>query len=506
MEQSQRIESQSAEALHLRATIEMLKIQIARLKRAQFGRSSEQLGDRIAQLELLLEDLQATQGERVAPPPIEPIGKPAKVRPIRKPLPSHLPRETQVHAPACECPGCGAPMQPIGEDVAEMLEYVPARFKVIRHVRPKFTCVRCHRIVQRAAPSRPIDRGLPGPGLLAHVAVSKFADSLPLYRQSQIYAREGVDIDRSTLAGWLGATARLVRPLVYALESYVMAASKLHIDDTPLPVLQPGLGRTKTGRLWTYVRDDRPAGSKAPPAVWFKYAPDRKGERPREQLKDFHGVLQADAYAGLGALYDKDKVKNPATEAACWAHVRRHFYDLYVQNASPVAAEALVRIGDLYEIEREVRGQTPEQRKAARQARAGPLLESLQAWLMLKLTLVSKKDPLARAILYASTRWVALTRYRDDGAIEIDNNAAERSLRAVALGRKNYLFAGSDAGGDRAAAFYTLIGSAKLNGLDPQAYLRYVLERISEYPINRINELLPWNVDLAPLETLRHAA
>ena len=269
--------------------------------------------------------------------------------------------------------------------------------------------------------------------MLAHVAVSKFADSLPLYRQAQIYAREGVELERSTLADWLGGVAHLVGPLVDALGRYVLAATKLHADDTPVPVLAPGRGSTKTGRLWTYVRDDRPAGSTDAPAVWFQYSPDRKGERPLGHLKHFAGILQADGYAGFERLYARGDV----VEAACWAHVRRKFYDLYVANKSPIAAEALSRIGALYTIETEMRGRPPDQRKAARQARAGPLLDDLYDWLQATLGTVSKKSELAIAIRYAITRWTTLTRYRDDGGIEIDNNAAERSLRAVAIGRKN---------------------------------------------------------------------
>jgi transposase len=338
--------------------------------------------------------------------------------------------------------------------------------------------------------------------LLAHVAVSKFADSLPLYRQAQIYARAGVELERSTLAGWLGGVALLVQPLVDALGRYVLAAHKLHADDTPVPVLEPGRGETKTGRLWTYVRDDRPAGSAAAAAVWFQYSPDRKGERPVAHLQPFTGILQADGYAGFDRLYARGDI----IEAACWAHVRRKFYDIHVATDSPIAAEALTRIGALYAIEAEIRGRPPDQRKFIRQARAGPRLDDLQGWLQQTLATVSQKSALAIAIRYALARWVALTRYRDDGRIEIDNNAAERSLRAVALGRKNYLFAGSDIGGERAAAFYSLIGTAKLNGLDPERYLRAVIERIAEHPINRIDELLPWNLASAPAEELREAA
>lgn len=485
------------ELVYLRTWIERLKLELARLRRMQFGRSSEKLSARIEQLELIVEEFEVSCAQKATAAP-----RTSARKPVRKPLPAHLPRESVIHAPEATCAQCGTTMRCIGEDVAEMLEYVPARFKVIRQVRPKLSCACCQRIVQLPAPIRPIDRGIPGPGLLAHVAVSKFADSLPLYRQAQIYAREGVELERSTLTDWLGGVAHLVQPLVDALGRYVLAATKLHADDTPVPVLQPGRGSTKTGRLWTYVRDDRPAGRTDAPAVWFQYSPDRKGERPLGHLKHFAGILQADGYAGFERLYARGDV----IEAACWAHVRRKFYDIHVANHSPIAAEALRRIGALYTIEAEMRGRPPQERKAARRARAGPLLDDLHHWLQATLGTVSKKSELALAIRYAITRWAALTRYRDDGGIEIDNNAAERSLRAVAIGRKNYLFAGSDAGGERAAAFYSLIGTAKLNGLDPEAYLRAVLERIAEHPINRIDELLPWHLASAPAEELRQAA
>lgn len=469
------------------AEIEHLKLLLAKLRRMQFGRSSERLERHIEQMELRLEELQSVQAE--LPPAVKPRAV-EKSHPVRRPLPEHLPRERVVHEPACNCPDCGAAMRKIGEDISEVLDYVPARFRVIRHVRPKMACPACERIVQVDAPSRPIDRGLAGAGLLAHILTSKYADHLPLYRQAQIYAREGVELERSTMAEWVGGCFRLVDPLIEALGRYVLAAGKLHADDTPVPVLDPGRGKTKTGRLWTYVRDDRPGASADPPAVLFRYSPDRRGERPREHLKDFNGILQADAYSGFGHLYEGGRI----LEAACWAHARRAFYDIHQANQSPIAAEAIARIGALYAIESEIRGRPPEERCHIRQARAAPLLESLREWLRQTLARVSKKSDLAKAIGYVLTRWTALTRYVADGAIEIDNNAAERALRTVALGRKNYLFCGSDAGGERAAGIYSLIGTAKLNGLDPEAYLRYVLERIADHPINRIQELLPWAV------------
>jgi transposase len=482
-----------------RAELERLQLIIAKMRRMQFGRRSEQLDREVEQLQLRLEELQSSEAQ------ITVASKPRtqeKAKPARGPLPAHLPRDQVVHEPACNCPDCGVAMRKIGEDVSEVLDYVPARFRVIRHVRPKLACPACERIVQVDAPSRPIDRGLAGTGLLAHILVAKYADHLPLYRQSQIYAREGVELERSTMAEWVGQCFALLNPLVEALARYVLAAGKLHADDTPVPVLEPGRGKTKTGRLWTYVRDDRPAASADVPAVLFRYSPDRRGERPGEHLKGFSGILQADAYAGFGHLYEGGRIQ----EAACWAHARRGFYDIHQANQSPIAAEALTRIGALYAIEAEIRGRAPDERMAVRQARAGPLLESMRDWLRTTLTRVSKKSELAKAIGYVLTRWTALTRYRDNGRIEIDNNAAERSLRVVALGRKNYLFCGSDAGGERAAAIYSLIGTAKLNGLDPEAYLRYVIERIAEHPINLVEELLPWNVASALAVPLRQAA
>jgi len=486
------VREQYAQLLSHEAEIEHLKLLIAQLQRQQFGRKSERVERQIEQLEQRLEDLETSRAER---PPAE---KPETVaagaaprRPARKPLPAHLPRETQVYAPPHEaCPACGGVLRPFGEDVSEVLEYVPASFKVLRQVRPKLSCSGCERIVQAPAPSRPIERGLAGPGLLAHVLVAKYADHLPLYRQSEIYARSGVELERSTLADWVGGASRLLAPLVEALRHYVMAPGKVHADDTPVPVLAPGQGQTKTGRLWTYVRDDRPAGDTAAPAVWFAYSPDRKGEHPGRHLEGFRGVLQADAYAGFHHLYQDHQIQ----EACCWAHVRRKFYDLQQAHASPLATEAVQRIGQLYDIEREIRGRSPDERKQARQARARPVVDAMQTWFEVSLRKLSRKSDVALAIQYALNRWTALTRYLENGQIEIDNNAAERALRAVALGRKNYLFAGSDAGGERAALLYSLIGSAKLNGLDPEAYLREVLGRIADHPVNRISELLPWHL------------
>lgn len=479
--------------------IERLNLIIAKYRRAQFGRRSEQLAN-VDQLALQLEEqaIEAAVTPAVASPATT-SRQPSR----RKPLPPHLPRETETHLPEHQqCPDCGNALRQIGEDVAEVLEYIPARFKVIRHVRPKLACRCCDCIVQAAAPSRPIARGMAGANLLAHVLVSKYCDHLPLYRQSQIYAREGVELERSTLTDWVGQSSALLRPLVDALHRHVFAGNKVHGDDTPVPVLAPGKGRTKTGRLWTYVRDDRPAGSETPPAVWFGYSPDRKGEHPVAHLRGFSGTLQADGYAGFNALYHSGHIQ----EAACWAHVRRKFYEVHQAQASTLAAEALKRIGLLYGFERELWGKPPDVRCAGRRSRATPLLADFHIWLSVTLSHLSQKSGLAEAIRYALARWAALTRYCDDGTIEIDNNAAERALRTVALGRKNYLFAGADSGGERAAAIYSLIGTAKLNDLDPQAYLSHVLGRIADHSVNQIDQLLPWHVAKTLVPAWRQAA
>ena len=482
-----------ATVVHHEALIDKLKLQLARLRRMQFGRSSEKLAAEIEQLELLIEELETPTPAQVKAGWVSPPVSDAD--PIKAPrtLPEHLPREAVVHEVSCTCTTCGGALRRIGEDVSEMLEFVPEQWKVIRHVRPKYACGNCHTLAQAPAPIRPIARGMAGPGVLAHVLVAKYCDHLPLYRQSEIYARSGVEIERSTLADWVGGSAALLAPLVEILGSHVLGGAKLHADDTPVPVLSPGLGKTKTGRLWTYVRDDRPHAGEAPPAVLFHYSPDRKGEHPRHHLTSFAGTLQADGYAGFHHLYEGGRIR----EAACWAHVRRKFFDIHHANGSPIAREAIERIATLYAIEKTISGQPPDVRTAERQSRAGPLLDALKIWLHESLLKLSAKSELAGAIRYATSRWPALTRYRDDGTLEIDNNAAERALRAVALGRKNYLFCGSDVGGERAAAIYSLIGSAKLNSLDPEAYLRHVIERIAEHPASKLAELLPWNV--APL-------
>jgi len=492
----QQLRASLAEVAVLKLMVDKLKLQLARRLRWQYGASSERFED--------------GQGSLIEPAPLDEVARPRTARAaanageIDRSLPAHLPREqheihpeaTAAHhdaqGQACGCSACGGRLRRIGADVSEHLEYVPARFKVVRTVRPKLACTRCETIFQAAASSRPIPRGAAGPGLLAHVMVAKYCDHLPLYRQSRIYAREGVEIDRSTMAGWVEQVHALLDPLVTALGRHVLEASKVHADDTPVKVLAPGEGKTRTGRLWVYVRDDRPSGDGAPPAAWYRYSSDRKGEHPRGHLGGFSGVLQADAYGGWKGLYDSGRV----TEAACWAHARRPWWELYQEHRDEdgLAAQALRRIQALYAIEAEVRGRPPELRRQHRQARAGPLLEEFHGWLHGVLARVSTRSDLAKAARYSLVRWKALTRYIDDGRIEIDNLAAERALRGVALGRGNYLFMGSNDGGERAAALYSLIETAKLNGIDPEAYLREVLGRIAEHPINRIDELLPWKI------------
>lgn len=470
--------------------VEQLKLLIAKLQRMQFGRKSEKIDRQIEKLECRLEDLLAEEGVIDAQPPAA-VPVTQRMPSTRQPLPPELPREDRILEPADHaCPECGGRLKPLGEDVSEQLEIVNTAFKVIRHIRRKKACACCDCIVQVPAPSRPILRGVAGPGLLAHILVSKFADHQPLYRQSMIYARQGVEIDRSSMGRWVGDCSALMAPLVDALRRHVMAGSKLHADDTPVPVLAAGNGQTKTGRLWTYVRDDRNAGSKVAAAVWFAYTPDRKGIHPQTHLAGFHGILQADAYAGFNAIYETGRVQ----EAACWAHTRRKFHDLHVVHPTVFTTEVLRRIGELYGIEEQIRGKPPDLRRQIRQEQATPLLIDFESWLRTRLPTLSAKSDTTKAINYALNQWQALLLYCDHGIAEIDNNAAERALRSVALGRKNFLFMGADSGGERAAAMYALIGTAKLNGMDPEAYLRHVLTHIADHPINRINDLLPWNV------------
>jgi transposase len=494
---------------------EKLKAQLARLRREKFGASSERIERTIEQFELALEEIEAATAEGAAPttstneavvpdaPPV-PAGLAASNKKKRRQLPPGLPRRDIVHAPASVCKACGGTkLRQVGESVTEVLEYIPGRFEVVRHIRPACSCRKCEAMVQAPMPELPIPRGMAGASFLAHIATGKFCDHLPLYRQAEIYARSGIDIDRGQLAEWLGHLAWLLKPLGELIAEHVMAGRVIHADDTPVPVLAPGAGRTKTGRQWVYLRDERPHGGTAPPAVLYRYTPDRKGEHCRAQLASFTGWLHADGYAGFGKLYEIASASSSplplagpprVAEVACWAHARRYFFDEAKSSGSPIAREALERIGALFDIERPIAGAPAEHRRNVRQRLAKPRLDELATWLDGQLQRIPGRSDLAGAIRYARSRWPALTSYIDHGQLEISNNAAENAIRPVALGRKNWLFAGSDSGGERAALFYTLIRTATLNGVEPEAYLRDVIARIGSYPVNRLHELLPWNI------------
>jgi transposase len=483
--------------------IEHMRAQLAVLRRARFGRSSEKLDREIEQLELVLGELEegvAESNERATrAQPDAKLGERRKNtdrKPFgRKPLPDHLPRERVVHEPSLACSSCGGTvLRKIGEDVTEVLEYVPASFKVIEHVRPKLSCRTCATILQASLPSFPIERGRAGPALLAHVVVSKFADALPLYRQTAIYERAGVDLDRSTMADWVGSMAALVDPLYEAIGMHARRGDVHFADDTTVPVLAPGKGRTDTGRLWVVLRDEGSWCGSAPPAAFYRYSRDRKAEHAEALLGACRGFLHADGYAGFNGLFEvAPKSAEPRLiEVACWSHARRKIYDVHVDTGSPLAKEALERIAELFAIEADINGRSAAERAAVRQVEAVPRLGDLERFFRAALSEISAKSTLARAVRYALSRWNALTRYTCDGRLEMSNNAAERAIRPLVLGRKNYLFAGSDSGGVRAAKMYTIIESAKLNRLDPEAYLRDIFARIADHPINRIDELLPW--------------
>jgi transposase len=483
-----------AKTLH----IEKLKAQLAALRRARFGRSSEKLDREIEQLELLIGDLEEGEAENEARAAATTVARSPARTPRegnRKPLPGHLPREIVQHPGACVCPACGSQrLRKIDDDRREVLEYVPSHFKVVVHVRPKLSCRDCEAITQPPMPALPIERGRPGAGLVAHVIISKYCDHNPLNRQSDIYARQGVDLDRSTMAGWVGKMAWLLTPLSQAIGDYARAGPSVHADDTPIPVQDPGSGKTKKGQLWVVVRDEKPWGSPNPQAAYYHYSPNRKGEHAHALLGPCRGYLHADGYTGFGKLYEPDAAgETTLLEVACWAHARRGIFEDHAKTKSAIAMSALEKIGALFAIEREINGQNPDIRLATRQARSVPLLADLKVFLETNLNRISKKSELAIAFRYCLKRWTALTRFTLDGRLEMSNNAAERAIRPLTLGRRNWTFLGSDTGGTRAAVFFTIIQSAKLNGLNPEAYLTDIIQRIGDHPAKDIDQLLPWN-------------
>jgi len=481
--------------------IEHLKMVLAKLRRQRFGQSSEKLDAEIHQLELWVDDAEiglatdeaeaASAEQAQSQPQPKPPRKPA----VRKPLPDHLPREIVVLEPIVTC-RCGDPScrTKIREDVTEVLEKIPSQLKVIRYVRPIYACRACEMVTQAPAPDLPILKGRPGPGLIAYIAISKYCDGLPLFRLSKMLGREGVEIERMVMADWLGHLAWWIDPVVEMIAAHVFGSSVIHADDTPIKVLAPGRGSTATGRFWNYVVDQRPWCGDRAPAALFRYSPDRKGERPREHLAGFAGFMHADAYAGYAELYaPRSGAAARITHVACMAHARRYFFDVFEATKSPVAAEALRRIGQLYEIEAAITGKPAEMRLAERQARAVPLLAEFKTWLGAERKRLSTKSALGKAIQYSLSRWDALARYASDGRLAIDNNPAERALRTIAVTRKNFLFLGSDEGGRRAAAIYTVVESAKLSGLNPQAYLADLIDRLAKgWPRSRLAELMPW--------------
>ena len=459
--------------------IAKLEHELAGHRRHRFGSKSETMD----QLQLRLEEEEIAAAEAV--PPAQGDAAEPKVKPRRKPLPPNLPRNEKVLSPGEAC-ACGGKLRTLGEDVTEELEYVPGRFVVNRIIRPRMACSCCEKIVQAPLPSRPIERGRPGPGLLAHVLVNKYADHCPLYRQSGIYKREGINLDRSTLADWVGKSTSLLEPLADAIGRHVRAGQAIFADDTPLKM--QAKVKCKTARIWAYVRDERSWNSQAPPAAWYRFSTDRKGAHPADHLSHFKGWMHADGYSGFNELYRAGNIR----EVACLAHIWRKFVDVFQSEGSVIAEEAIRRIAALYAVEKDARRQAPEDRVRLRQESAKPILDDLESWLSKQLNRISGKSELAKAIRYALTRMKKLRPYLDRGFLEIDNNAAERAMKPVALGRKNYLFVGSEGGGKAAAIAYTLIETAKLNGVDPQAWLTNVLGRIADHKITRLDELMPW--------------
>lgn len=484
----------------------LLLAKLAILRHQRFGKSSEKLTKQIDELENQIEENEtdiAIPAEEIEDSIEQEETDEAKTvglrRTGRQKLPEHLEREEILLAPDAQCPECGgSSMRKISDDISEVLEYVPLSFKVKRYIRPRRACNECDKIVQAYAPSLTIDKGKAGAGLLAHILIQKYCNHLPLYRQSEIYKREEIELSRSTMAGWVGQCSKLLAPLIEEIRKTVFASSQIHGDDTPVKVLAPGTGKTKIGRLWCYLSNGENYGDDAPPAVCYYYSPDRKGSRPLEHLAEYKGVLHADAYSGFDKLYkDKDGNKTAIEESACWAHARRKFYEITLMNENAkIAEQVIIEISKLYKIESTIRGMQSEERLEYRRQHSKSIVDKLFVYIKSNLKKLPSKGETVKAINYALNNEQALRTFLANGKVEIDNNAVERAIKPVALGRKNWLFAGSDNGGERAANIYTLIETAKLNGLNPWQYLQKVLADIQDYNSLKLAELLPWNITL----------
>jgi transposase len=499
--------SAKAQVTHSEALIARLKLEIEKVRRELYGSRSERKARLLEQMELQLEELEADAGEDELTAEITAKASTVRAferkRPSRKPFPDHLPRERVIVTASSSCPCCGsAKLSKLGEDITETLEVIPRQWKVIQTVREKFSCRECEKITQPPAPFHVTPRGFAGPNLLAMILFEKFGQHQPLNRQSERYAREGIDLSLSTLADQVGACATALKPVHALIEIHVLAAERLHGDDTTVPIL--ARGKTDTGRIWTYVRDDRPFSATSPPAALYHASRDRRQEHPERHLKRFTGILQCDAYGGYNPLFKVDRDPGPLTRALCWAHARRRFFVLAdiaanarrgknVAPISPLALEAVKRIDALFDIERDINGLATVERLQRRRQESRPLVDALEEWLRAERTKLSRSSPVAEPIDYMLKRWDGFTSFLSDGRICLTNNAAERALRGFALGRKSWLFAGSDRGADRAAFMATLIMTAKLNGVDPQAWLADVLACIADMPVSKLEELLPWN-------------
>lgn len=488
LERSKRVAAQQTVKVQL-AAIEKLEHRLSQLLRARFGRSSEKMD--IAQLRLMFEavDLAASANDDV---PSAPKPRSPRKTGARTPIPTHIPRITMEHRP--ERCRCGGAETMICQDVTEVLDYIPARFRVLRHVRPRIACRACESVNQAPAVDLPLPKVMASSALLGHLLVSRFVDHQPWYRQSMILRRHGLEIDRDVMGRWARKLAWLMAPLGERLLSYILEASKIHGDETPVTLLR-GENGSHTAYFWVYLRDDRSSGNMSPPAVAFRFTTDRSGKHPAAHLAGYRGYLQADGYAGYNILYRdaKTKTAGDVSEVGCWAHARRKFTDILEKNPSPVAAEAVIRVGELFAIERDIKGAAPDRRRQVRQQFARPKLAAIRPWLEAQLRGLSSDSPLAKACRYPLNRWAAMVRYCDDGLLEISNNPVENALRGVALGRRNWMFVGSTKGGDASALFYSLVETCRLNSVEPEAWFTDVIARIGDHPISRIDELLPWN-------------